>query len=225
MQRTIRSYISDVRVALKLISSDDIASDRYIASELQKQSVKLVHQQLQKRVGWNDPNLFTPLNCIPMEDVDLVECCDYKGDCKVSKSTITIPQIVSANNSLVIQGVWSIDKKQRFKEINPNRYANWLNMKYKNKEDKFFWIQNEHIYCSDPSIERLSLSAFFLDSINPHTYSCESSKNDCSTNPLDLELKTIPKLAEDIVTLTYKKLMETYQRVKEDKTEDDTSNK
>lgn len=221
--KTIRDYVSDVRSSFKLVSNDDLISDRYIANELMRTNVKLVMQQLKKRSGLNSPTLFTTLKCIELEEVPLSECCEYQGECTVSKSKRRLPRIVSAKNNLVVQGVWSPDKRYQYKETNPNRYANYLKLGYK-KESKFFWMQDGYLYISDPMIQYITISAFFWDPVDPVLHDCTASNTTvCPSNPLDLEFKTIPEIGDDVISIVYQKILTTYKQSSQDPQDDDVA--
>lgn len=214
--KTLRQFVSDVRGAFKKHSDDVDLSDRFIASELMKTNLKLVNQSLNKRVGWNSPNLFTTLSCIPMEEVPLAECCSIVTDCKVARSIEKLPSIADSKFAQVIQGVWSIDKKMKYKETSPDRYSNYLDLPNKNKNEKFFWTLNDYLYVSDPNLEMVSMAAFFTGPVDAAQYSCDADDGICPTNPLDMEFKTLPFIEDDIATIVYKKLLETSQRSKSD---------
>lgn len=160
--------------------------------------------------------MFTTLPCIPMMEVPLVECCDISSECNISRSVQKLPSIADSKFSLVVQGVWSVDKRARYKETTANRYANYLELTLKNFNEKFFWILNDYLYVTDPSLEAVSLAAFFAEPIDASQYACDAKDRICPMNPLDLEFKTLPFLKDDIVTIVYKKLLETFLRVHPD---------
>lgn len=222
MNKTYGDMVSSVRSMLKLISADDLITDRVILSEVQNVNVTLCTQQLQKRNGWNSPNLFTFIPCIQMEAIPNFECCDAASPCMIARSKIQLPRIVDVNNNLVVQGVWSLDKSTKFKEIGTfDRYTNYLKM-YPNgsKNDKFFWFQDNYLYTNDPLIEIVCAAPFFADIINPLDYAC-SGPQDCPTNPMDLEIKTLPKLEKPILELVRDSIIKQYKPAIEDKTPDD----
>lgn len=216
---TLRDYVSSVRAAFRLVSSDDIISDRYIANEILNVNRQFVMQQIDKRVGINSPTLFTMLKCIPLTEVPLSECCEYDGECTVARSVKRIPTIVSGKQTLVVQGVWDLERKYKFKETNPNRYSNSLKMGL-TKSSNYFWVMDGYLYVSNPNIEVVSISAFFHDLVDPDTYSC-SSVSSCPTNPLDLEIKTLSKLMNPVINEVYQKILATYKQSKEDPQDND----
>lgn len=216
---TVREVVSQVRSAFKMVSADVVASNRYILSELKTVSMEIVVQELNKRKYWSSPNLFTVVDCIPMENVPLTECCSFSGECKVSRSIEKLPPVVECSYNNATQGVWTIDKKIRFDEMDVYRFANAKALNSK-KDIKAFWLVNNYLYISKPDIETVSGAFYFVDFIDPRTIGC-GTRPTCPVNPMDLEFKTLPGRIEDIVTITYKKILETYKGSKEDSTDDD----
>lgn len=218
---TGRDLVSRVRTMLKLQSSDELTSDRSIFQEILSTNIKLCVQQLSKRQSSNAPSLFTDLECIEMEKVPLTSCCDYVGDCQISKSKLQIPLIVDYLNTLAVGGVWTIDRKSSFIFTNsPNRYADFLKLELKSKK-KFYFILNGYLYVTDPELEKVSLSAFFAEPTDPILYSCKKPDKYCSPNPLDLEFKGLPKVTDDVITIVFKKIQDTYKRSVADVQEND----
>lgn len=212
----VRNLVSTVRASLKQLSSDTIISDRLILEILRTTNIKFVVQRLDTRQSWTDPNAFTSLTCIPLKDVPIAECCDVELDCKISRSINKLPKIIGTKYNLAIQGVWGIDRKNRFIESNPNRYANSVKLNNK-KEYKFFWILNDYLYLSKSGIELASMSAFTEQFVDPSLYSCDADKSKCPINPLDLEFKTLKGLEDDVVTYTTQKILERYYQLPIDK--------
>lgn len=213
----VRNLVSQVRSSPKLISADTIISDRVILDLLRTGNIKFVVQRLDTRQGWTDPNLFSLFSCIPLKDVPIAECCDVELDCKISRSVNKLPKIIGTKFNLAIQGVWGINRKSRFIESNPNRYANSVKLNNK-KEYKFFWILNDYLYLSKSGIELASMSAFTEQFVDPSLYSCDADKSKCPINPLDLEFKTLKGLEDDVVTYTTQKIFERYFNANVDKT-------
>jgi hypothetical protein len=151
-----------------------------------------------------------------MMEVPLADCCDVGSECNIARSVKKLPSIADSKFSLVVQGVWSIDKRAKYKEINPDRYSNYMDLALKNKNEKFFWVLSDYLYVTDPSLEMVSMSAFFAEPMDPSQYACDAKDRICPTNPMDLEFKTLPFLKDDIVTMVYKKLLETFLRVHSD---------
>ena len=207
---TLRQLVSQVRSMNKLISGDNVLTDRTVAQEINSVNVKYVLQKYDNREALTSPSLFTTLPCIPMVKVDIVECCDVQTNCKIRKSEYPLPPIANSKFNNVVQGVWSLDKRVRFKECPPNRYANYLKLNNKTKE-RFFWIIDNYLYVTDENIEKVAIAAFFTEPVDTRLYSCEGEPL-CPANPLDLPFRTLPKIVDDIKVAAYQRVMEIYRR-------------
>jgi len=216
---TLRNYVSTVRSSFKLNSIDELVSDRYIASELQNTALKYIKQQTDKRKLFASPNIFTELPCIEMIQVPLAECCSYTSPCMIARSKNVLPKIVDNLYGLIIQGVYSLDKRVSFLQSNPRRYANSLELGLPDKR-KFFWFLNGYLYITDPLIESCTLDAFFENVVDVSLYSC-NNKQSCPANPLDLEFKVPPNIMDDVIKEVYNKIKATYKQSVEDPESDD----
>lgn len=217
---TLRDSISQVRTLFKLVSFDDTISDRTIARILKSTALTFIKQQVDKRKLFSSPNLFTYLECIPMEQVPLSECCDYTSPCTISRSKYKIPKIPENIYGLLIQGVWGLDKKVKFIETTPNRYSNILRLNLK-KDKKMYWIMNGYIYVSDPNIESISLAAYFEEDFDIYQYECDSCRKiECPDNPLDREFKCPSHLISAVEKEVYNIILSTYKRSIPDITSD-----
>lgn len=221
---TIRSWVSDIRTSFKLISGDNLISDRMIASELLDVATKLIKQQTDKRKLFFTDTLFTELPCLQMVKTSLAECCDYVSECYIARSQKKIPKIAENIHGLLYKGVFTIDRKSTFTYVDVERYVNLLKL-YPGKSFRHFWISGGYLYISDPHIERVSLVAFFEEPVDPILYHCSDIENLCPTNPLDLEFKCPGYLKDDIKRIVRDNLMRTYKQSQDDKTHDnnDTS--
>lgn len=219
---SLRDYISNVRSMFRLTSSDVGLSDRAIAQELKYNKNELIKRETDLRRLFNSPNLFTEISCLEMEKVPLSECCDYSSECYIAKSTIKLPKIAENKRGLLIQGVYSLNKRVRFTDTNnPTRYINYLDL-YPNGNKKFYWISTDgYLYITDPNIELIVISAHFTEDIDVYLFSCNKNNNDCPINPLDVEFKIPDYLESRLIKLTNQSLLETYKRSKEDLQEDD----
>lgn len=207
---TIRSAVSQIRSMFKLVSYDDIISDRAIMQELKNTAIKFLKQQTDKRRLFASPNIFTTLSCIEMQDVPLAECCSYTSPCTISRSVSKLPRISEGIYGLLVQGVYSLDKKSKYKETTATRYASYLKMGLR-KDYKFFWVLDGYLYVSEEGIETVSIAAYFEEDINPELYACQEIIT-CPTNPLDLEFKAPSYQVQDIINATYNTILQTYKR-------------
>lgn len=219
---TLRDYISSIKSMFKMTSSDVVISDRGIASELLYVKNLLIKRETDARKLFNSPNFFSEINCLEMERVPLSECASYYAECYIAKSKLALPKIAENKRGLLMQGVFSIDKRVRFNDVNnPTRFINYLTL-YPNGKEKFYWISpDNHLYITDPNIELVTLIAHFSAPLDSTAYnSCEDASA-CPTNPLDLEFKIPNYLESPLMDMTQERLKKIYSSSVEDLQEDD----
>jgi len=227
---TLRKLVSDVRSTHKMLSTDNLITDRVIASEIRNNTLLLVKRETNLRKLWATNTLFTTIPCLEMVEVPISECCDYIDNCTVARSKYKLPRISEGNYQYVIQGVYSINAMggtgTKFKEITVNRYVNLLKLPVIKKEH-YYWIMNGYLYITNPLMQAIRISAFFEQDVPNEVMYPEC---DCGTpqptdeewckNPLDKEFALPGYLESQVLELTSKKLLSTYFQVKTDMTED-----
>lgn len=238
MQSTNREVISEFRVILKKSNKDAEAllSDRFILSKLKNIALLFVKQRTDRTALWNNPSLYQIINCIPMVQVPIGECCNYQSDCSIMRSKWRLPKIAQGSDSkLLIQGLWSIDTiSRRFMEGDPNRYANSLLLDNPSPI-VMYWILDKYLYLGNNSIEKIKLSASFEEDIPNEFISypsycytdnqiigcCTASSQTtdiqnltlcCPPNPYDLAFPCPGYLIPDILRALEKEFVEVYNR-------------
>ncbi len=224
---TLRYFISTVRSEHRILSTDNLVTDRAIAAEIKNSTYLLVKRETNLRKLWATDTLFTTIPCLEMIEVPIAECCGYADPCTVSRSKYKLPRMLEGNYQYVIQGVWSINamsgKGQKLKEVTINRYINLLKLPVIKKET-YYWIVNDYLYTSNPLLQSLRMAAMFEKDIPKEIMFPEC---DCGTsytdedyckNPLDLEFPLPGYLEKQVLDLVSQKLLGTYFRIKEDRT-------
>ena len=228
---TLRKLVSDVRSMHRLISSDNLITDRVIASEIKNNSILLIKRETNLRKLWATGTLFTTIPCLEMVEVPLSECCEYVDECTIARTKFKLPRISEGNYQYVIQGVYSINamggKGKKFKEITVNRYINLLKLPII-KNEEYFWILNDYLYINNPLLQKVRISAFFEEDVpNEIMYpECDCgtpqpTNEDWCMNPLDKEYNLPGYLEKQVLELTSQKLLQTYFAVKNDMTSDE----
>lgn len=224
---TLRKLVSDVRSMHKLISTDNLITDRAVASEIRNCTMLLVKRETNLRKLWATDTLFTTIPCLEMTEVPISECCDYADPCNIARSVERLPRIAEGNYQYLIQGVWSINAMggiaKKFKDITINRYINLLKLPIIKKED-YYWIVDGYLYITNPFLQKIRIAALFEEDISPEVrYSgkCEQDVSDSNwcMNPLDREYACPGYLEKQVLELTSQKLLSTYFRISEDKTQ------
>lgn len=223
---TVRDMVSRVRSLNKLVSADNTITDRVIAADLQSKASFFIKREVDKRKLWASSNIFTPIPCVELEPVPISECCDFLSDKKIAKSKLKLPKIAEGNYGFLIQGVFSTEISVKLTEVTPSRYINLAKLNLPTK-DVYYWIQNQHLYLSDPKVKIVSLSAYFEEDIPTELLykECECAphikKEAACVNPLDREFKCPGYLEETIVSSTLQTLLSVYFKIPIDHTQDE----
>lgn len=220
---TVRDAISRVRTTNKLLSSDNIISDRAIAAELKSKAIMLIRRETNLRRLWSTSTIFNEIPCLEMEQVPLADCCEYRSDRLIARSKHKLPKISEGIYGYLIQWVMNIEKRVKLDEMSINRYVNYLKINPNGKKP-VYWIDNRFLYVSDPDALVVSISGYFEDDIPKYLLfpdcPCNAKKppyDEC-LNPLDLQFKCPGYLEDNCVSMTSKYLIETYFRIEPDRT-------
>lgn len=230
---TLRKLVSDVRSMHKMLSTDNLITDRVIASEIRNCTLMLVKRETNLRKLWATDTLFTTIPCLELIEVPISECCSYVDNCNVARTKYKLPRISEGNYQYVIQGVYSINamggRGKRIKEITVNRYLNLLKLPVTKKEE-YYWISNDYLYVSNPLLQAIRLVAFFEADIPneimyPDCDCCNQvSDDELCKNPLDKPFALPGYLEKQTLQLTSQTLLLTYFRIKADPAQDNVDN-
>ncbi len=227
---TFRKLVSDVRSMHKLLSTDNLITDRAVMSEIKNNAFLLIKRETNLRKLWATDTVFTTIPCLEMVEVPISECCEYSDPCSVSRTKLKLPRITEGNYQYVIQGVYSINalsgQGKKLKEITINRYINLLKLPIIKKEE-YYWITNGYLYVNNPLLKAIRLVALFEEDVpNSIMYpecgcgSPEYTTEELCKNPLDKESPVPGYLEKQVLELTSQKLLNTYFALKTDITSD-----
>lgn len=226
---TGRKLVSDVRSLHKLLNTDSLITDRAILSEIRNNALLLIKRETNLRKLWQTDSLFTTIPCLEMVEVPISECCSYVDECTIARTKFKLPRVSEGNYQYVIQGVYSINamsgKGSKLKEITVNRYLNLLKLPIIKKEN-YFWISNDYLYVTNPSLKAIRLVAFFEEDVNNDIMfpecGCGTDYTDeeICMNPLDKEFPLPGYLEQQVLEMTSKKLLSTYFNIKSDISQD-----
>lgn len=210
-----------------MLSSDASLNDRSILAELRSVASLLVKRELNLRKLVATDTIYTTVPCLEMMEVPLSECCEYVDPCTIARSKEKLPRIGESNYFYAIKGVFSVDQKIKLKEITPTRYINLLKLPARIPEF-YYWVQNNYLYVTNPNLCKIKISAFFEEDVpNSILYpECECAihtpASELCKNPLDTEFKCPAYLLQNVVEVTSKNLLNTYFRLPEDRTSDNS---
>ena len=221
---TYRKLISDVRSMHRLLSTDNVITDRAIMSELKTEALLLIKRETNLRRLWATDTIFTTIPCMELIEVPVSECCSYVDPCKVARTKLKLPRICEGIYQYIIQGVYSINAMsgsgKKLTEITINRYINLLKLPIVKKE-QYYWIANDYLYVSDPFVESVRIAALFeedipIEMLYPECCGREAPVEEYCKNPLDRESFVPGYLEQQVLNLTSQRLLATYFGIKED---------
>jgi len=227
---TLRQLVSNVRSTHRILSTDNMITDRAIASEIKRNSLLLIKRETNLRKLWATDTLFTTIPCLEMIEVPITDCGDFSENITIARSKFKLPQIAEGNYNYVLQGVYSINvlggTGKKLKEITINRYLNILKLPSK-KNEEYFWINNDYLYVSSSFVDKVRISALFSGDIPNEVmypeYVCQADSfklEDYCMNPLDKEFYLPGYLESQVMQLTSETLRKSYFQIQQDITND-----
>lgn len=220
---TVRTIVSRIRSVNKLISSDNTINDRTVAQEAKSASRLLIKREIDKRKLFQSPTIFTTIPCLEMTDASLAECCDYISNKTIAKSKLQVPKIADANFGLILQGAFSVEGNRKLTYTTASRYENTLKLNLPDNK-VYFWIMDNYVYLSDPTIKVIKLIAFFEEDVPDEVMypecPCNTTPKDPCRNPLDEDFKCPGYLEDGVVDIVVNRLLKTYFNVPSDKADD-----
>lgn len=181
---TNREIISDITNSLKGNRLDGKLSKRFILSKLNAFAALYIRRENDQLRLWNYPDLWLTIDCIEMEEVDNRSCngISFNNCSFLMRSVEKIPELYSYKNGLLIKDVYSMDRSQKFDLTTIRTYQNIQNREFKNKNLKYFWIENNHLYIPDSQIHLISLTGLFKNKSEAKKISsCLEEQDNCET--------------------------------------------
>lgn len=224
---TLRSLVSNVRSTHRILSTDNMITDRAIASHIRNNSLLLIKRETNLRKLWATDTIFTTIPCLELIPVPISDCVQFDEKLTIARTKERLPGIAEGNYNYVIQGVYSINvlggRGTKLKEISINRYLNLVKLPVI-KSDVYFWINDGYLYVTNPDAELVRISALFETEVsNDLMYgeNCQACKQNVSDseyckNPLDKEFFLPGYLQKQVLDLTSETLMRTYFQIKQD---------
>jgi hypothetical protein len=215
---TSLQIISDVR---NIASSGPAAvdfriSDAQILFWVNEVRSMLIVQALQKRQDISDIWLQN-INCIPLTEVDVAECCDIVSDCYILRSVDKLPSTIETADANTMIKVAGIDGTSIAK-INSFRSRFRAYNKFIGKTAAWF-MKNDYLYITNTSLELgvISVTGLFEDPGDLSRFiSC--SNTPCYT--LESQYPASLKMANEITNYIIQTKVKPYMLTNQDQTND-----
>jgi hypothetical protein len=159
---TLNHILFDIKnIAYGGTQSDDVKiSDRQVEYWIHQTRSLLIHNEMVKRNKINE-SFIQHIECVEMECVDSVECCDIDSDCFILRSVKPLPQTIARGGRNAILSVESVDKKVSFSETAYFRTRYNKFNKY-TSDNRRWYIKDNYLYITnDLLIEYVKISGIF----------------------------------------------------------------
>ena len=186
---------------------------------------QLLSQSLNKGHSIPSSNIQS-LGCIPITLIDKSECCDAPVDCKIARTTLEIPKMISMHNRDMITRVGPIDITQpQFDMINYSRVPFESYSRF-NFTKSFMMNDNRFIYLISKDsdtilLEYINVMGVIEKPSDASTFS-HCSGDTCYSNKSEYPLQA--NMLPTLIELVCKKFLLQTAQIPVDKSNDNESN-
>ena len=194
---TIREFTSTIQQS-SVEREDDFISDEYIYTIGISISKLLIKRETESRKLFKITSLFQTLPCVEMIPAPESECGPGINCSNLQRSKKRIPKTYLTNFGSLIQ-VFNVLRNVDYKEVTPTQYKNIKLQKYKSKDTKYFWIDDDYLYIPDSEVEFVIVSMLSPSGSDVEEFNTE--KASCS-GFLDSEFPAPPYMISTILAET-----------------------
>lgn len=187
---TLRELCSDIQDELKANNIDDRYSFRFLISRIKDKIRNFIKQDADNRRILKLTELWHTFPIIHMEEVSYINYnIDIPDMRMLMKSKTKLSKTFSTNYGDLLK-VFTISGDIEYRLTTKVNYKDILNLEFRNKSIKYYWVEDDYIYIPDSKVEELKLIGL---PENPTDLDC-----DPCARPLDAIL-SFPSYLIDIV--------------------------
>lgn len=160
-----KEIVSEIVNDLRALNIDDRISSRYVLSKLRGFLALYIKRENDQRRLYDYDTLWLTVPCVEMEPSNDIECCGVViPKCKTwMRSKKPIPEIYITAQGPAIQQLQSARGDIVFIKSTLKDYLKATSRRWQNPDNKYFWIENNHLVIPDSEIELVTLVAYFKD--------------------------------------------------------------
>jgi hypothetical protein len=213
----VREIISEVRNDVRAVSNDAWIPGKYIHFKLKGIASLFIKREADDKRLFRYSELWTTIECMEFEEVDLVNCCDIAiPNCKkVMKSKKKLPEVYSTRYGYLLN-VSSVDYDRDYLQTTPQQYKYTKSREFQDKSKRYFWIENGYIIVPDSMVEVLRVRGMFLNKSEALALNCDAADDDGCVGLLDQLFVAPEHLLQDIKAATTASILGTFRRVQPD---------
>lgn len=200
--------VSRIQNSLNTLDKDMFIPRRYILSVFKSKAEFFILQKMNEKKLFNSEDLFTWLECVPMERVSKASC-NIPGieQCEtIMRSREKLPNILETDYGYAVLEATNIDYSKEFKLKTPTHLRRMSKGRYYSKfKGKYIYIIDGYLYAPDTDIKMFNLYVVSFDEKFDDCSSCKDEKTKCESY-WDKKLKVPKKLYEVIMQETLREI-------------------
>lgn len=163
---TNREAVSRIITPFKLDTKDSRIPFRSVLRILRSISLTYIAQKITERTLQFDYNLYTDINCLEFEKIDVIKCpiVEFRTCNTLMKSVKPLPPLVHSRIGASIKDVRSIDDNLYFTVTDALQYNRNTKRKYAIKSEIYIYLDNNgYLYIADHNIRSVNLSLITME--------------------------------------------------------------
>ena len=224
MKMTERKFAESILASLNQLDRDRYLSKRYIISIGKDIMKALLVQKLGDRTLYREANLYSNIDCIELEEIDVVKCpiVEFRTCNVVMRSKKPLPELLYSKYGPAIRMVTNIDTSEEIGRISLKDYVRNKKRQGYRKTPKYYTDSSGYLYVVDFEIELVSAEVMTLNSKQAEECGC-GDFDECKSS-LDYEMVGSHKLEMVVVQETLNRILGTYMQIPSDENPDKNRN-
>lgn len=159
-----KELVSRVKNQLNMVSKDMEVNSRFILLTAQNIAESYISMRLRSRQLYRQDNLYTPIKCVEMEEVNTFECglVEFRSCNKLMRSRERLPKLIYSRYGGSVGEVTSIDKMYEFKPSTLKQYRRDKNRQGSSDYD-YYYINDGYLYIPDTNVRALEIEVLTTD--------------------------------------------------------------
>lgn len=182
---TNKEAVSRITTALKLSTKDTRIPARGVLRILRSTALTYIAQRLTERTLQFDYNLYTDINCLEFQKIDVISCpfVEFRTCRTLMKSKKPLPTLVHSRIGASIRDVRSIDESLYFTITDALQYNRNTKRRYSLKSEVYIYLASDgHLYIADQEIYAVNLSLITMEPEKVNEIcGCGDKKDSCKS--------------------------------------------
>jgi hypothetical protein len=226
----IREFISEIRNSLRSIDPDTWVPGKFIYSKGTGITALFIKREADDKRLFRYTELWTPINCLEMEEQDLIQCCNVSiPNCKkVMVSKETLPKMYSTRFGYLLN-VSSVDYDKDYTPTTPQSFKYTQSREFIDKGKRYFWFEKGRVVIpivseTQAGPEVVTVRGMFIHKADALKLDSCVEENKCALF-MDQEFIAPEHLLQDIKNATVIDILKTNRQIQPDENSDLNANR